>query len=64
MNGGAGADVLYGGDGNDLLLDGDTSRDTIFGGKGNDTYSPSESLSNAASDVVYLDGGARLIWVI
>jgi Ca2+-binding RTX toxin-like protein len=67
LNGGTGTDILYGGDGDDLLLDGDTSRDTIYGGEGNDTFNPNgETQNNAASDVVFLDGGddtAYLGWL-
>jgi hypothetical protein len=51
--GGAGNDVLYGGPGNDLWLDGNDGDDVIYGGAGNDT-----SVDYPGDDVFYGGDGS------
>ena len=64
MNGGQGADVLYGNVGSDLLIDGARMRefavDKLFGGLGGDRLDV-DNRRPAAKDVVYCGEGVDLV---
>lgn len=71
MNGGAGNDILFGGEGNDTAMDGGLGNDTVFGGNGNDTMvdaggddkffpGPDAGLSTSLQQVDAGDGNDKI----
>ena len=64
MSGGSGADVLYGGPGDDpLIADGEDrggALDVLYGGGGDDTLAPRNEP--AGKDIVYCGGGRDTVY--